>query len=266
VAGTAAERRGRAIPAVNVFMAGVSSDRQDTKTIRSYDNFTIREGDDRVDLSGRPGWIARLDLCDTFLMDKKYDAILMVDMDMVIPEDGLERLRRHDKDMVTAHYFRRQSAPLMSICQIDDNEKKQQVPMVDVPSAGLHEVASTGLGFVLIKREVLEAVAKIPHVQHPIAPGPVKEMGWDGIYGQDVRFFFYARKLGYKLWLDANVECKHATTFYTSKYLYDILRPHQEEEWKQEWERIEWVQKQIIKSGSKNWKRLAAPFKIQEKK
>ena len=242
---------------MNIFIAAVGSEKQYTKTIGSYYELTIQEGDQRASMFGRPGFLARMDLCDAFLQDKTKDAILLVDLDMVLPRDGLEKLRAHDLDMVCGHYFRRDTSPLMSVCQIVDIEQGVQVPLVDVPDKGLLELRGTGFGFVLIKREVVEAVAELDKIFHAFAPGPVPEMGHYDIHGQDIRFFFYAHKLGYKLWLDAGVECKHATTMYTSKYLYDILRPHQEKEWAKEWERIKWVQRKTIKSVSKNWRRLA---------
>jgi hypothetical protein len=241
---------------MNIFIAAVSSEKQYAKTLDSFYEMDIREDDERGFLFGRPGFIARMDLCDAFLKDKTKDAVLLVDVDMKLPKDGLEILRAHDLDMVTGHYFRRHTSPLMSVCQVV--EEKNQIPLVDVPDRGLHEIAATGFGFVLIKREVIEAVAKIDKVIHPFAPGPVPEAGHYNLFGQDIRFFFYTRRLGYKLWLDAGVECKHATTFYTSKWLYDIIRPHQEEEWKAEWEDIKWAQKQTIKNASKNWRNYAA--------
>jgi hypothetical protein len=241
---------------MNVYISAVSSEKQYAKTLDSFYEMDIREGDIRGVLFGRPGFIARMDLCDAFLKDKTKDAILLVDLDMVIPRDGLEKLRAHDLDMVTGHYFRRHTAPIMSVCQVVDKENNQ-IPLVDVPDSGLHEIAATGFGFVLIKREVIEAVAKLDKISHPFAPGPVPEVGHYDIFGQDIRFFYYTRKLGYRLWLDAGVECKHATTFYTSKWLYDIIRPHQAEEWKKEWEDIKWVQKKTIKRVSENWRKLA---------
>jgi len=240
---------------MKIFIAGVSAEQQNVRTLFSFVNLDKEETDMVGYLAGKPGFVARMELVDNFL-ESDCDAVLLVDMDMVLPMDGLTKLREHNLDMVTGHYFVRKTNPLMSVCQIiDDN--KWQVPLMDVPASGLHEISSTGFGFVLLKREVIEAVAKVPNITHPIAPGPCPEQKNDAIFGQDIRFFYYANKLGYKLWLDADVECKHATTVYTSKKLYDILRPHQTEAWKKEWKGLKWVQNQIIKDASKNWKRLA---------
>jgi hypothetical protein len=204
------------------------------------------------------GFAARMELVDDFLKRKELDAILLVDMDMVLPKDGLEKLREHDLDMVSGHYFRRDTNPLMSVCMhLTEEWGDWPVPMVDIPDK-LTKIYSSGFGFVLIKREVVEKVAKIPHVGHPMSVGQIPEQGHTELFGQDIRFFHYAKKLGYDLWLDPNVECKHATTVYTSKYLYDILRPHQTEEWERVWEDFRCRQKNITKSASKNWRRFAA--------
>jgi hypothetical protein len=239
---------------MKIYIAGVSSEQQHVRTIFSFVNFDKEETDTVAHLAGKPGFVARIELVDSFL-ESDCDAIILVDMDMVLPMDGLTKLRAHDLDMVTGHYFVRKTNPLMSVCQIVKDG--WQIPLVDVPDTGLHEISSTGFGFVLLKREVIEAVAKVPNITHPIAPGPCSEQKQGAIFGQDIRFFYYANKLGYKLWLDADVECKHATTVYTSKKLYGILRPHQTDAWKKEWKGLKCLQESIIKDASKNWKNYA---------
>jgi len=241
---------------MKVYIAGVSAEQQHVRTIFSFANLDKEEVDEVAYLAGKPGFVARMELVDSFL-ESDCDAVLLTDMDMVLPMDGLTKLRAHNLDMVTGHYFKRKTNPLMSVCQVIKDG--WQVPLEDIPTSGLHEISSTGFGFVLLKREVIEAVAKVPNITHPIAPGPCPEQRHDAMFGQDVRFFYYANRLGYKLWLDAGVECKHATTMYTSKKLYDILRPHQNDAWKEEWKGLKWVQESITKNESMNWKSLAKP-------
>lgn len=237
---------------MKIFVAAVSSEQQYVRALDSiFNDLQPHEGDDLGYEAGSPGWIARIELCDAFLEMKKFDAIFQVDMDMRFPTDTLERLRSHDLDMVTAHYFRRKTDPMMSVIQVMRDNR--WMPLIDIPEGGLHEVACTGMGAVLIKREVVEAVAKIPGIIHPFMPGPITELHPTKIYGQDVRFFFYAQKLGYKLWLDADVEVMHGCTFWMSKYLYDILRPHQDAEWKSELEKAEWEIEQITRKEPLNW-------------
>jgi hypothetical protein len=222
---------------MNVFVAGVSSETQYVKAQDSYHELIGREGDDRAHIFGSPGWSARIDLCDEFLRRKEFDALLMVDMDMIIPADGLEKLRAWDRDIVSGHYFARDTSPIRSVCTIEKDGKEW--PMMEIPKEGLHKIINTGMGFVLIKREVIENVAKLRNIYHPFAPGPIPELFPDGrMVGQDVRFYFYARILGYQLWLDASVRCLHGCTIWLSETLYDIVRPHQEYEWQVKMEEV----------------------------
>ena len=243
---------------MNVFLAGVSGSMQHIKSLDSiWNELVTREGDDFGYKYGSVGWASRMELCDTFLAKPEFDALFMIDMDMKFPPDALEKLRFHDVDMVTGHYFKRMTDPMVSIIQIEKDG--ELIPLRDIPSEGLHPIVTTGMGCLLIKREVIEAVAKIPQIVHPFLPGPIPEIyGWDMHFGQDVRFMLYAKNLGYKLWLDASVECPHAHTIWLTKYLYDILRPHQEAEWQEYLNSYEWAPP-ITGNESKSWKRFAAP-------
>lgn len=240
---------------MKIFVAGVSSERQYVRALDSIFKELQPGDDDSLGYdAGAPGWIARIELCDAFLEQKQFDALFQMDMDMLFPPDTLERLRSHDLDMVTGHYFKRKTDPMMSIIQVKDPASNRWLPMEDVPEHGLHEVACTGMGCVLIKREVIDAVAQIPGIIHPFMPGPIPELHPTKIYGQDIRFFFYANMLGYKLWLDADVEAAHGCTFWMTRYLYKILRPHQDDEWQQEMEKAEWETESTTSNASKNWK------------
>ena len=243
---------------MRIFLAGVSGSMQHIKSLNSiWNDLLTREGDDFGYLYGKPGWGARIELCDAFLMQPKFDALFMIDMDMKFKRDALERLRSHDLPMVTGHYFKRQTDPLVSVIQVEKHG--DLVPLMDIPTEGLHPIITSGMGCVLIKREVIEAVAKIPQIVHPFLPGPIPEVyGWNKHFGQDVRFFLYAKRLGYQLWLDASVECPHACTVWLTKYLYDILRPHQEAEWREYLSNYEWVPP-ITATVSKNWSKFIAP-------
>jgi hypothetical protein len=113
-------------------------------------------------------------------------------------------------------------------------------PLVDIPDDGLHEIACAGFGNVLIKRKVIEDVIKLlPPGEHPFQIGPMPEMvdGDHGAFGADFRFFTYARRLGYKLWLDAHpdAEARHAATLWVDRRIYNIMRPHQSKKRQRYW-------------------------------
>lgn len=208
---------------MKVMLAGASEPRQFLKSYRSFRDMHIRDGDVRAEPNEfTRGDITRAGLCDEFL-DSKFDALLLLDLDMIHPRDMLENLRSWDVDMVTAHYWKRQT-PMESVVGIGD--KWPYESLKEFPTSGLMEVKTSGFGAVLIKRKVIEDVAAIvPKGEHPMAIGPAPEMANGEVpMGSDMRFFHYAQSLGYKLWLDCGVESLHACNMWLSRDLYRRLK------------------------------------------
>lgn len=188
-----------------------------------------REEQDRfVDQWRWRGDIARESFVKTILEDPYFedeDALLLLDGDQSHPADLLTKLRAHDLDMVCAHYYRRETSVIQSLCYEIGDGTWPYLPMLHVPREGLHEIAVTGFGCVLIKKKVLKAVQDIlPPGASPIAIGPLPEVGGDyDNWGPDFVFFHRARKLGYKLWLDASVESLHAVPLWLGHKSADAL-------------------------------------------
>jgi len=208
---------------MNVFVIGVSSEYQYVDGLISFRDLKLEPNDALAVHKGSTGLYARQAGCTEFLKNKKYDALFMLDLDMKYPKDALSRLRKHNLDMVTGHYFRRQMEPMTSIIGISPDGTWPYIPLLDVPQSGLYEIASTGMGCVLIKREVIEAVADtLPPFEHPFSNGPLEWLTDTYIsLGQDKRFFARARNLGFKLYLDADVKCKHAITNWIDEEFYE---------------------------------------------
>lgn len=215
---------------MRVMVAGVSSEHQLVKGVTSFQAIIQRPGDKRAIHDGSLGEVARNMLCNKFMEDESFtgeDAILMVDLDMQHQEDMLERLRSHNLDMVTGHYYRRQLSTMMSVVSTKSDGTWPLIPLTDIPREGLHEIASTGMGNVLIKKKVIAAVALgLPPLAHPFSRRPLPEhSGHYMSLGQDKAFFLMARDKGYKLWLDASIHSKHAVTLWLDHEVYDILSP-----------------------------------------
>ena len=213
---------------MRVYVAGVTSERQYAESVADFHELKIREGDIRAMKSDTRGDIARIIMCADFLeqFHDPDDAILMMDLGMRFSEDLLEKLRAHDLDMVSAHYYMRTFRPMMSVVRVSENGQWPFTPLLDVPREGLHPVALAGFGAVLIKRKVVEAVAKqLPPGVPPFAIGSMPEMtdGDHGPFGSDFYFFTRAKRAGYQLYLDASVECAHGTTVWLDRDIYDKL-------------------------------------------
>jgi hypothetical protein len=221
---------------LKVFVAAVSGETQYVDGMISLHQLKLREGDDCVVESRERGETARTLLIDMFMDRKEFDAVLMLDLDMRHPWNLLETLREDmaggDLDMVSAHYFRRQvyPQPVFSIASlISRDDSWPYASMLDIPETGLIEIASTGMGCVLIRRRVMEALFHVlPVNDSPVAtrPMPAYSGGSFHKWGSDFAFFTMARSLGFRLWLDAGVESSHACTVWLDRALYNILRPH----------------------------------------
>lgn len=206
-----------------VFVGVCSHESQHVGSIRTAYRLKTREGDTFADEWRTRGDVARERFVDHLLADEKMgpdDCILLLDGDQRHPVNMLEQLResmhKHSFDMVCAHYYRRETKPIQSLCYEIGDGKWPYLPYLDPPTSGLHEIAVTGFGCVLIKKKVLTAVqAILPHGTSPIAIGPLPEIDGNHMnWGPDFRFFHYARQLGFKLWLNADVESLHAVTLW----------------------------------------------------
>lgn len=214
---------------MKLFVAGISGDTQYVRSTKNFYELNLNPGDIRKEFSSGRGDVSRRLACTEF-MDGGCDAIAMIDMDMMHPPDMLDRLRSHDLDMVTGHYWARNARYIHSVCWEVGEGKWPYPPMLDVPKTGLKEISISGFGNVIIGREVIEAVnTYLPKGDHPFAIGPAPDITGDhSSLGTDFRFFSIARYLGYKLWLDASIESRHATIFWLDRSLAEkLITPQQ---------------------------------------
>ena len=205
---------------MRVLLAAASHEVQHVGSLTSFYTIETRAGDERTIEWRTRGDMARDKFASHLLESEKYgpdDCILMLDADQRHPQDMLERLRTsmetHNLDMVCAHYYRRETQPIQSLCYtLTGDGTWPFLPMLDPPMSGLHEIAVTGFGAVLIRKKVMMAVKDaIPPGMSPVAIGPIPELEKDHQnWGADFRFFHHARKAGYRLWLDASIESLHA--------------------------------------------------------
>lgn len=125
-------------------------------------------------------------------MEKGCDAALFVDCDMLFPPNGLDRMLAHDVDIIAADY-RKRAAPFGKI--------GWPLPDVPEPESGLVERTALGLGFMLIRRRVFEAVPKPWFAR--IYSGETEAN--KGVMTEDYYFCLKAREMGFKVWCDLDV-------------------------------------------------------------
>ncbi len=127
-------------------------------------------------------------------LEEGADWLLWIDADMVFPPDGLIRLLAHDKDIVGADY-RRRAPPYPRIGKLVD---------AHAPDRGLVEVSMLGLGFMLIRANVLRRMERpwflrMWLLEHATPDNP------SGFSTEDGYFCGHARYLGYQVWADMDL-------------------------------------------------------------
>lgn len=142
---------------------------------------------------------ARERMCQKML-DMGLDWIIMVDSDMVLPQDTVYRLLSHGQPIVSGLCFKR--TPPYQCCayeRVDAYEDGSWFlrALREWPE-GLVEVAGVGTACMLIRREALE---KIPQPWF----FPVQGLG------EDLAFCDRARKAGVPIYVDTTVKTRHLT-------------------------------------------------------
>lgn len=158
---------------------------------------------------------SRNDLCKTALQNE-CDFIMWLDSDMVVPPDTIKRLMKDledtGADLVSGLYFRRvppYSPVAFSKMEIVGN--KCEWSNFDGPLEGIHEVAGVGFGCVLMKTDMLLAMAQ----KYSDFFGPMAKVG------EDLSFCWRARQLGYKILLDTDLKCGHVGHAVITQEFYD---------------------------------------------
>lgn len=115
--------------------------------------------------------------------------LCFIDADMMFPKDAIEKLLKHDKEIIGANYRQR-------VMQDKWTAFKDGVSVSSYGKNGIEEVDSLGMGLTLIKTSVF---SKLPKPWFP--------MEWkDGTnVGEDIGFCRLAKKNGYKIYVDHNL-------------------------------------------------------------
>lgn len=180
------------------------------------------------------GDVSRSGLTDAFLKGT-WDWCLYLDGDMTFPPDLLRRLMAHNKPFTGGLYFRRGLDPIYPLAfEYTDPPTLPFVPIFDYPSGGLLRVNATGSGCWLIHRDVFDAVKAemrsavkarlgldLEHIPL-IMDGPMPEIRDDyQRVGADLRFCYYARRAGYDIWLDCDLDIGHISHVPLARHHYD---------------------------------------------
>ncbi len=143
--------------------------------------------------------------------------ILMIDDDIVAEPRSLLQLLAHDVPVVGGLYFERLPPHRPVVYKRGSGHASGYVPFEDFAPSGLQEVDGIGGGFLLVRREVYEAIDP-PWFANQF---PVSE---------DVYFCAKAQQAGFRILLDAGMRLGHLTTAIVTEadYRRYLMEPDEE--------------------------------------
>jgi hypothetical protein len=156
-------------------------------------------------------------------MQSECTHLFFWDDDVAAPPGALRRLLNYDRDIIVAAYPKKVPAG-------SPPEKAWPISLTDgIPDEqGLLESDMVATGFLLIKRNVIEAMYekyadRVFH--HKDGPGydvidlfptgilegfPKNAIGKDMWWGEDYSFSVLAKRLGFRIWMDPKIQLLHA--------------------------------------------------------
>jgi hypothetical protein len=136
----------------------------------------------------------RQTIADVVMQNGSFTHMMWLDSDMRFPPDTLERLLKHDKDMVCASYTERTN-PFLPVTFPDfEDTRSRGFTLPD--TTGLSPIDACGFGCVLVRTSVFEKLERPYFIVSWNPNGPGCHVG------EDLFFFKKAKNAGVQLWQD----------------------------------------------------------------
>lgn len=148
-----------------------------------------------------------------------YTHLLWVDSDIVFKPEYVKKLLDDDKDIVGGLYYN--LSPQRLYQGLWTHVKDYGFPVAltkddtgnyhtldSVPELGVHPVDALGMGFTLVRREVIETLGVDREAMWPYAEATMEGHA----AGEDVTFCLRAKEKGFTTWLDVEVMLGHMKT------------------------------------------------------
>lgn len=134
---------------------------------------------------------------------KRYDYLLSVDSDIVLPNDALLKMLSADKDIVSGLYIQRKPGQrILEVYMDAPGGGYQNIPPEWIENRQLSEIAACGMGCALIKSDVFRKL-DYPHFVYTSA------LDHRNTFSEDIYFCDKARKHGFTVWADPTIKCDH---------------------------------------------------------
>ena len=161
------------------------------------------------------GWAENRNKVVKKAQERGYEWLFFVDDDVFVPEDVLQRMFAHEKDIVSGIYWTKSENSVPVIF-----EKMGAGPMFKFPVDDFFEVDGSGLGCALINMKVFDDFDKagIPYFKENWVMELDNGNKIKCPIGEDHYFYHHAKKFGHEVWADSGVLCDHYDT--KSKIFY----------------------------------------------
>ena len=136
-------------------------------------------------------------------LERDVDWLLYLDDDHILQHDTLMRLLAADKDVISAHYVKRQYPFNPIILDVELPNKAFIWKQLHPKEQGIITCAAVGAGCLLVKRKVLEALTE-PYW----TLGQIHPASW----GDDLDFCSRVRKAGFEVHVDLDNPIGHIMT------------------------------------------------------
>jgi len=157
--------------------------------------------------------------------DEPYSAVLWIDSDQTYTFkhflDLLANFDRKDMDILSGRYITRDmfKPKVCGFIEVRGDYNNPLFKNTSVDDTGIVEVDGIGFGFVMMKPIVLEDMYDIYGLhQFEFRSVGTKESG--GNIGEDLDWCLKAQLLGYKIYMDNDVEVGHHGGIIDSSYIY----------------------------------------------
>lgn len=197
----------------------------EAETARCLFNMVFSTSSIGVQMNFRTGTLidrARSALAEQCLANQDVDYLLFVDGDMIFPEDSLERLLAHKKDIITAFATNRnfrQVIPVIGKFKYDkDGELAGVQTMLEYPKDELFQVESCGMAMTLISKRALKKLAEAEKGRGLFQQIPLKN---GGTLPEDSSFCWRAKQQGIPIYCDAKLSIGHKGPYIFTEMDYE---------------------------------------------
>lgn len=183
-----------------------------TSTFQSI--YNMRRGDNNVKFEHIRGYdcaAARNNIVKKFL-ESDCDYLMMVDHDVVLPENALLDLLEDDKEVVSGYYAHRSASYDGKTClcylgHFNYDHQYMDEDILELKRLGttVFQIKGGGMGCILIKRSLLERM-KFPYFKWV-------EYDNGGTLSEDLYFCEQCKNMDVPIFADTRVSCGHIFTY-----------------------------------------------------